>query len=156
MSYFKPFTTNSDFNVQCQSCKTFLSPLIVPPSFFKELHNYMIRNVLISLDNHLRVVQNLVFIGYSFPEADLHLKYLFKKAQLLGGFKKIILINKQIKGVKKEDRPYYINVKRSFPGVELIDLSDSIPLPNGLRENSIGVIIEKLSEYLFIIQEDNC
>ncbi len=145
MSYFKLFATNSDFNVQCQNCRTFLSPLIIPPSYFKELHNYMIRNVLISLENHLRVVQNLVFIGYSFPEADLHLKYLFKKAQLLGDFKKIILINKQIDGVKKEDRPYYINVKRSFPGVELIDLSDSIPLPNGLEEDSIEVIIEKLS-----------
>ncbi len=95
MSYYKPISTNSNPNNQCDFCKTILSPLIVPPSFFKELHNKIIRNVLINLENHLKEVENLVFIGYSFPEADLHLKYIFKKAQLLGGFKKIILINKK-------------------------------------------------------------
>ena len=148
MEHFYSILKGSE--VSCNRCHGgMLSALIVPPSFFKELHNYAIRNILISLENHLKEVQNLIFIGYSFPEADLHLKYLFKKAQLLGGFKKIILINKQDKDIKKEDRPYYYNVNRSFPGVELIDLSNEIPLPNGLEENSIGDIIEKLSGYLF-------
>ncbi len=94
MEHYNKILNGSE--VSCKYCDGgILSALIVPPSFFKELHNYIIRNILISLENHLSKVRNLVFIGYSFPEADFHLKYLFKKAQLLGGFRKIILINKQ-------------------------------------------------------------
>ncbi len=147
MEHFNSILNDSE--VQCNQCDGgIISALIVPPSFFKELHNYFIRNILISLENHLKEVQHLVFIGYSFPEADIHLKYLFKKAQLLGGFKKIIIINKQDKDKEKENKSYYYNVKRSFPGVELIDLSYEIPLPNGLEEDSIRDLVKKLSENL--------
>lgn len=58
----------------CNSCKEgFTSTLIVPPTFFKQFNKYFNRNILISLENHLKYTKNLVFIGYSFPEADLRL-----------------------------------------------------------------------------------
>lgn len=140
LSYYESILKKSTFRKKCE-CGTEYSPLIIPPSFFKELNNKVIRNILINLENHLKKVENLVFIGYSFPEADIHLKYIFKRAQLFGGFKKIILINK-----KGGDDLYYRNVKRSFPGVNLIDLT--LDFPNGLEKKSIEPIVERLFEYL--------
>jgi hypothetical protein len=140
ISYYESILKKLTNRKKCE-CGTEYSPLIIPPSFFKELNNTVIRNILINLENHLRKVENLVFIGYSFPEADLHLKYIFKRAQLFGGFKKIILINKE-----GGDDLYYRNVKRSFPGVNIIDLTPVIP--NGLEKKSIEPIVERLFEYL--------
>lgn len=139
--YYESILENTTNRKKCK-CGTFFSPLIIPPSFFKELNNKIIHNVLINLENHLKKVSNIVFIGYSFPEADLHLKYLFKRAQQFAEFKKIILINK-VDG----DDLYYRNVKRSFPGVNLIDLTPDFP--DGLEKKSIQPIIERLFEHLF-------
>jgi len=133
----------------CSQCGTKMSAIIIPPTFFKELNTDPIRNILVNLENHLKEVQNLIFIGYSFPEADLHLKYVFKKAQLFEGFKKIILIDKNIENIPKESRPYFKNIIRSFPGVQLVDLTSEIPLNEGLAENSIKAIIDHLSRHIY-------
>ena len=81
MEYYREILSGRGLN-NCSRCKTKNSAIIIPPTFFKGLDNILIRNILINLENHLKEVQNLIFIGYSFPEADLHLKYVFKKAQL--------------------------------------------------------------------------
>ncbi|TFG23723.1 MAG: hypothetical protein EU532_13215 [Promethearchaeota archaeon] len=140
LRYYHSILYRTENNEYC-SCGSDLSPLIIPPSFFKELKNPIIQNILINLENHLIKVKNLIFIGYSFPEADIHLKYLFKKAQLKGGFEKIILINKE--GVNNS---YFRNVIMTFPEVELINLTTDIP--NGLEEESIDKIIKILFEEL--------
>lgn len=140
LRYYKSILERSINRENC-NCGGTLSPLIIPPSFFKELRNKTIQKILINLENHLKKVSNLIFIGYSFPDADLHLKYHFKKAQLVGEFKKIILINK-----KNGNKCYYNNVKRTFPGVDLIDLTPKIP--DGLEDKNIGIIVEKLLQYL--------
>ncbi len=141
LSYYKSILTKSTERLKC-NCGTTYSPLIIPPSFFKELNNIVIWNILINLENHLKNVKNLVFIGYSFPEADLHLKYIFKRAELFGGFKKIILINKE-----NGDDLYYRNVKRSFPEANLIDLTREIP--NGLEDESIEPLVLRIFSHLF-------
>jgi len=147
--YFKSLIIPGFGLNNCPHCKVKKYAIIIPPTFFKELNNVLIRNVLINLEEHLKEVQNLIFIGYSFPEADLHLKYVFKKAQLFGGFKKIILIDRYDEKKLQKDCPYFYNIKRSFPGVELVDLTYEIPLPNGLAENSIEEIIDHLSKHIY-------
>ncbi len=141
LEYYYKILDKSTERLNCD-CGAFYSPLIIPPSFFKELNNKTIRNILVNLENHLKEVKNLVFIGYSFPEADIHLKYIFKRAQLSGGFEKIILINKD-----GEDNLYHSNVKRSFPGVKLIDLTDKNP--GGLELKSIESIVKGILNNLF-------
>ena len=140
LNYYDSILKKSEERLKC-GCGTEYSPLIIPPSFFKELNNNIIRNILINLENHLTKVENLVFIGYSFPEADLHLKYLFKRAQLFGEFKKIILINKD-----DGDDLYYSNVKRSFPGTKLVDLTSEFP--NGLEYESVKPLVERIFSHL--------
>jgi hypothetical protein len=70
------FTHNS-----CQECGSIYSPLIVPPTFYKDMNNVFLSSIWNRTDNMLRKVKHVVFCGYSFPDADIHIKYLLKRAQ---------------------------------------------------------------------------
>lgn len=138
MRYFHSFfLKNNIYNLKCPQCGSNCTPIIIPPTFFKEFHNILLTNILNSLENHLHNVKNLIFIGYSFPDADLHLKYIFKKAQLIGKFQKIILINKEGK-----DKSWLFNIERFFPNVFIEDLTWEIK--EGLCFESIEKLIEKI------------
>lgn len=53
--------------------------LILPPSYIKELTNPVIVQLRIEAAREIRCARKVVFIGYSFPDADVHLKALFRK-----------------------------------------------------------------------------
>ena len=57
------------------------SPLIVPPTFYKDLNNVFLSAIWNRTDVALRKVTHIIFCGYSFPDADIHIKYLLKRAQ---------------------------------------------------------------------------
>ena len=72
----------SDFrNAACPHCGSVYSPLIVPPSFYKDLNNVFLSSIWNRTDVALRQVKHIIFCGYSFPDADIHIKYLLKRAQ---------------------------------------------------------------------------
>jgi hypothetical protein len=72
----------SDFpHATCPQCESLYSPLIVPPTFYKDLNNVFLSLIWNRTDIALRKVRHIVFCGYSFPDADLHIKYLLKRAQ---------------------------------------------------------------------------
>ncbi|MBU8911773.1 MAG: hypothetical protein KOO65_10940 [Desulfobacterales bacterium] len=55
---------------------------IVPPTFYKDLNNVFLSSIWNKAENVLRKVQHIIFCGYSFPDADIHIKYLLKRAQV--------------------------------------------------------------------------
>lgn len=65
----------------CQTCGTVLQPLVVPPTFYKDMSNVFLREVWHRAERDLSQVQHVIFCGYSFPEADMHIKYLLKRVQ---------------------------------------------------------------------------
>jgi len=65
----------------CQRCNSVVAPIIVPPTFYKELSNVYLSTIWNKAEQALREVQHIVFCGYSFPDADMHLKYLMKRIQ---------------------------------------------------------------------------
>lgn len=65
----------------CESCETIYSPVIVPPSFFKDFTNVFLSSVWNKAENYLHEVEHIIFCGYSFPDADMHIKYLLKRIQ---------------------------------------------------------------------------
>jgi NAD-dependent SIR2 family protein deacetylase len=72
----------SDFaDATCPHCGSVFSPLIVPPTFYKDLNNTFLSTIWNRTDVALRKVKHIVFCGYSFPDADIHIKYLLKRAQ---------------------------------------------------------------------------
>ena len=66
---------------KCSECRTIFSPMIVPPTFYKDLNNVFLSTIWNRTDVALRKVKHIVFCGYSFPDADIHIKYLLKRAQ---------------------------------------------------------------------------
>ena len=62
--------------------QTMMQPVIVPPTFYKDLSKAFLQAVWNRAEQVLREAQLVVFCGYSFPAADMHVKYLLKRAQL--------------------------------------------------------------------------
>jgi NAD-dependent SIR2 family protein deacetylase len=65
----------------CRKCETVYSPIIVPPTFYKDLSKVFLSQVWNRAENELSEVEHLIFCGYSFPDADIHIKYLIKRIQ---------------------------------------------------------------------------
>jgi NAD-dependent SIR2 family protein deacetylase len=67
---------------QCRECKGKVVPIIVPPTYFKVMSNHFLEQIWYKSDELLRTAKRIIFCGYSFPEADIHIKYLLKRAEL--------------------------------------------------------------------------
>ncbi len=57
-----------------------LRPLYVTPTFLKSFENLHLQNVWHRAHLDLTEAESVVFVGYSFPEADYHLRTLFRRA----------------------------------------------------------------------------
>ena len=66
---------------RCSNCQSVRAPVIVPPTFFKDMSNNFINIVWHKTERSLNDIGHLIFCGYSFPDADIHIKYLIKRIQ---------------------------------------------------------------------------
>lgn len=66
---------------KCLECGELTVPIIVPPTYFKNMSNIFLSTVWRKSEMLLRESDAIVFCGYSFPEADIHIKYLLKRIQ---------------------------------------------------------------------------
>jgi NAD-dependent SIR2 family protein deacetylase len=67
--------------ITCNFCETLMVPIIVPPTFYKNMTNVFLGRVWNRAEFELRRADHVIFCGYSFPDADMHIKYLIKRAQ---------------------------------------------------------------------------
>lgn len=72
---------------KCEFCQAVMSPVIVPPTFYKDMTRVFLSSIWNKTENALRDVNHIVFCGYSLPDADMHIKYLLKRAQTNRNFK---------------------------------------------------------------------
>jgi len=66
----------------CYRCKTLAIPIIIPPTYFKALSNLYLRQIWHAAEQSLKECNRLVFCGYSFPDADVHIRYLLKRVEV--------------------------------------------------------------------------
>ena len=66
---------------KCLNCGEVTVPIIVPPTYFKNMSNVFLSTVWNKSERAIRDSDIIVFCGYSFPEADMHIKYLLKRVQ---------------------------------------------------------------------------
>ncbi|HKP36596.1 MAG TPA: SIR2 family protein [Pyrinomonadaceae bacterium] len=66
---------------QCGFCDSILSPVIVPPTFYKDMSRVFLSSIWNKAEDALREVDHVIFCGYSLPDADMHIKYLLKRMQ---------------------------------------------------------------------------
>lgn len=80
---------------KCLNCGELTVPIIVPPTYFKNMSNFYLSTVWNKSEKALRDSDVLVLCGYSFPEADMHIKYLLKRVQSIRKQKKlkILIVN---------------------------------------------------------------
>lgn len=69
----------------CTECQSLMVPIIVPPSFMKIMNNYYLTQIWKKAESALQSARDLYFCGYSFPDADLHIKYMLKRIELKNG-----------------------------------------------------------------------
>jgi hypothetical protein len=79
------YESNCESKIKCDYCesnevKYELRPIIIAPTFLKELNSIPLRNIWQSAFHELSNANEIVFIGYSFPDADFEFRYLLKKA----------------------------------------------------------------------------
>ena len=67
--------------IQCQQCESIKESVIIPPTYFKDYNNYFLTQVWHGAEQDLRSVEKIFFCGYSFPDADMHIKYLLKRIE---------------------------------------------------------------------------
>jgi hypothetical protein len=67
---------------RCPDCHENLVRLVIPPTFFKMMSNYHLQGVWRKAEGALRECDQIIFCGYSFPDADMHFKYLLKRAEV--------------------------------------------------------------------------
>jgi len=79
---------------RCEKCNSLTVPIVIPPTYFKVLSNIFLQEVWHRAENILSSCRTWVFCGYSFPDADMHVKYLLKRVQVNSpGCLKILVVN---------------------------------------------------------------
>ncbi|MEG0855292.1 MAG: SIR2 family protein [Terrisporobacter sp.] len=103
---------NNIDEARCLNCGERTIPIIVPPTYFKNMSNVHLSNVWIKAEKALRQADLLIFCGYSFPDADIHIKYLLKRVQTSREKYSLKIMvfnnheNKTISALKKEEDRY--------------------------------------------------
>lgn len=69
---------------KCENCGSEMIPIIIPPTFFKVMSNRYLQEIWYKTGDALKKAKKIYFCGYSFPDADIHIKYLLKRAEING------------------------------------------------------------------------
>jgi hypothetical protein len=67
---------------RCPDCHELRVSTIIPPTFFKVLSNFHLQQVWKRAEEEFKKCRRIIFCGYSFPDADIHFKYLLKRAEV--------------------------------------------------------------------------
>lgn len=67
---------------RCFYCREIQISIIIPPTFFKVMSNFYLQQIWREAEEACRDAQRIIFCGYSFPNADVHFKYLLKRAEV--------------------------------------------------------------------------
>ncbi len=101
----------SDPECFCKKCQTQIVPIIIPPTYFKALSNLHLMQIWDKAEAELVAADKLIFCGYSFPDADIHVRYLLKRAQMRKGTNwEISLVNMPTGFIKE---PQIIEAEKS-------------------------------------------
>ena len=64
---------------ECYDCKTFVRPVLITPTHRKDYRNPHVAQVWYKAEQELRKCDSAVVVGYSLPEDDVDVAYLFKR-----------------------------------------------------------------------------
>lgn len=71
-----------EHTIPCAQCGMPMAPIITPPTFLKGMKNYFLNQIMHTSYEVLKNAKRIIFCGYSFPDADLLVRYLLKRLEL--------------------------------------------------------------------------
>lgn len=108
----------------CKNCGTQMKFVIIPMTYYKEMSNPFIQQIFLKADEILRQAKTIFICGYSFSDADIHIKYLLKRAErFMGKTPEIYVINNhpdKTDLLKEEEKRF----KRFFKNKDKIHYTD--------------------------------
>jgi hypothetical protein len=76
-------------------CDGETAPIVVPPTFFKVMSDFHLQQVWHHANMALSQTERIFFCGYSLPDADMHIRYLLKRAEINSGITpEVFVLNK--------------------------------------------------------------
>jgi hypothetical protein len=101
----------------CENDSSMQKALIIPPTWQKVYDNPHLVSIWLRAEKILRDAERIFFIGYSMPEADVHIKYLLKKSlfRRRGRHPEIVVIDQV---GHTEDSPEYTRYRRLFGDIQ--------------------------------------
>jgi len=131
----------------CNFCEHYnrkneLSSSLITPTYIKNFERLHYKNIWREAFNEISEADKIVFIGYSFPEADYELRYLFKRAAEIKTEIKVVLY-------KNDDPEYY---KKQINAEDYKDLINSLKLPEKryssfFKQNNITFNYKGIKDY---------
>lgn len=107
----KSVSTIADTAKPCDTCQTDMIPIIIPPTFFKVMSNHFLQQIWRDAEKVLMATKRIVFCGYSFPDADVHIKYLLKRVEVNRGTTPDVFIFNSHRGksdeIKQQEKERY-------------------------------------------------
>jgi hypothetical protein len=74
----------TELRARCQTsdCNSETTPIVIPPTFFKIMSDFHLQQIWHTAGKRLVAADRIYFCGYSLPDADMHVRYLLKRAEV--------------------------------------------------------------------------
>jgi hypothetical protein len=134
--------TRSRFICVNRFCTSYYEPLLVTPTMYKVYDNLFIKKLWNLSESKISKSEKIVFIGYSLPEADYHIRSLLTKSLINKNCNEILVIEKKPDKNNADELRWQNNVKNRYEslfGKKLINFQ-----PIGLED-----LIIKWNNFIF-------
>jgi hypothetical protein len=122
---------------KCDDCGSIMDPVIIPPTFYKDMKNPFLQQVFNKVFEVLCKPKKIIFCGYSFPDADIHFKYLLKKAETYrGNAPEIYIVNEhpgKHQPQRDEEKSRYLRFFKNKDAIHYTNLSFEQFCENGIQ-----------------------
>jgi len=109
----------------CEVCGSEMVPIIIPPTFFKVMSNFYLQEVWHKAEKALKQAKRIFFCGYSFPDADIHIKYILKRVEInRGSTPEIFIINNHEGKSDYQKKSEELRYKRFFKDNHKVHYTD--------------------------------
>jgi NAD-dependent SIR2 family protein deacetylase len=99
---------------KCRRCGTTAVAMIIPPTYYKVMESLHLRQIWWHAEQALIAADRIIFCGYSLPDADMHVKYLLKRAEVNRAKPaQIFIVNncaKKKRGEKNDEERRYLRL----------------------------------------------
>lgn len=108
LAYYWRYTRLPQFHCSC--CQALLAPVLVPPSYRKSIGKYpFLADVWRKAQEVVGQADEIIVIGYSFPEADLEARWLFKKALFGRRHRPKLFVVEPEQAVREKIRSFFLD-----------------------------------------------